>query len=190
MSTLTGIRPAEATDAETIARIHAACWREVYRFMPPEVLALRSVDYRLEQWRTWFDTAPAGEAVYVLLDGDAVVGFAMAKPNRDAAIDVPGEFHACYILPGNRGGDAGPVAMMALAQHLKRSGLWPACVWAFKRNPYRRIYPQLGCVAEVFRDRVIGGQALAEIGYRVPDYDALMSRLETMCASAVRRQTG
>lgn len=188
MSTITSIRKAVATDLSAIADIHVLCWREVYHFLPDEVQASRDRAYRFAQWERWFTERPEGEALYSLTDGEFVVGFAMAKPNRDAAIAVPGEFHACYILPAYRGGTSGPLAMAALARHLWAASLWPACVWAFQRNPYRRIYPALGCVAEVFRDRVIEGRPVPEIGYRVPDFEQLMSRLERMRVSAAQRQ--
>lgn len=189
MSTIAGIRSAEVSDVDSIAKIHVTCWREVYSFMPQSVHDLRGYQYRRDQWRGWFHERPTDQVLFVLECSGRVVGFAIAKPNDDPVIDVPGEFHACYILPDFRGGDAGPLSMMALAAFLKEQGLWPACVWAFKSNPYRRIYPALGCVPEVFRDRVIGGVALPEIGYRVTDYDALMARLDRMRASAARRQT-
>lgn len=190
MSIVTGIRSAALSDVVSIAKIHVACWREVYSFMPEEVQAKRDYKFRLDQWLRWFETMPEDEALFVLLDTDEVVGFAVAKANKDPDIDVLGEFHACYILPHYRGGQAGPVAMMALADFLKESGLWPACVWAFKHNPYRRIYPAIGCKPEVFRERYIAGFALPEIGYRAPDYPVLMKRLNRMCASAAQRQTG
>lgn len=190
MSTITGIRAAILSDVESIADIHVTCWREVYDFMPAEVHQLRDRDYRLRQWETWFKTPPPGEAIFVLESGDRVVGFAVAKPNEDPAIDCRGDFHACYILPEFRGGVSGPLSMMALALFLKDNGLWPACVWAFKHNKYKRIYPAIGCKVMVFRDRVIGGHALPEIGYLAPEYDTLMARLHRMYVSGARHQTG
>ncbi|MBD8890187.1 GNAT family N-acetyltransferase [Roseibium litorale] len=180
MSIITGIRKALETDVVAIASIHACSWREVYHFLPDRVQASRDEAYRIGQWQRWFAEQPDGEALFALVDGDAVVGFAMAKPNRDLAIAVPGEFHACYILPEYRGGASGPMAMSALAEHLWTAGLWPACVWAFRNNPYRRIYPALGCVAEVFRDRDIAGLQIPEIGYRVADFATLLGRLSKM----------
>lgn len=190
MSIITGIRSAVLSDVVSIAKIHVACWLEVYSFMPREVQATRDYTYRLNQWLRWFDTLHTDEALYVLTDNIRVVGFALAKPNADPDIDVPGEFHACYILPKYRGGFAGPIAMMALARFLENKKLWPACIWAFKSNPYRRIYPALGCKPEVFRDRHISGFDLPEIGYRASDFPLLMKRLDRMCVSAVERQTG
>lgn len=188
MSTTNSIRDAEVTDAKTIAEIHVRCWREVYAFMPQAVHKQRDYRYRFRQWMTWFDNQPCGEALFVLESNGQIVGFSMAKPNTDNAISVPGEMHACYLLPQFRGTDLGPLGLMALAASLKQRGLWPACLWAFQENPYRRIYPFLGCKPEVFRDRMIAGVGLPEIGYRVTDYDALMARLDRMRASAAQRQ--
>lgn len=184
MSTITSIREAQLSDVDSVAGIHVSCWREVYCFMPERVLTFRDEAYRINQWRTWMKERPVGQALYVLEADIGVVGFAVAKPNTDDAIDVPGEFHACYILPAFRGGVAGPLAMITLAVFLKDQGLWPACVWAFRSNPYRRIYPALGCKPEVFRERLIEGVSLPEIGYRVSNYENLIRRLNLMLRHA------
>lgn len=189
MSIITSVRKARDTDARAIAHIHAQSWQEVYHFMGPKVLASRNFEYRLNQWRRWFEATPKSEALYCLTHSGTVVGFAMAKPNTDDEISARGEFHACYILPQFRGGNSGPLAMQTLAEFLHSEHLWPACVWAFRDNPYRRIYAGIGCRAQVYRDRVIQGQRLPEIGYLVPPYQKLINRLERMRASAVQRQT-
>lgn len=189
MSIITGIRNSNSLDLHDIASIHVTCWQEVYAFMPSDVLAARGHQYRIEQWRKWFSDRPTDQALFSLLSAEKVVGFAVAKRNNDQAIDAVGEFHACYILPKFRGGISGPIAMLALAKFLYETDQWPACVWAFRSNPYRRIYSALGCVPTVFRDRIIEGHALPEIGYLAPPYEVLISRLNRMYASAVQRQT-
>lgn len=190
MSTQTRIRLAELSDVAEISAIHVACWHEVYgAFMPSELLAARGIGRRVAQWSERVSAYDHG--VYVLEDaGAGCIGFAVAQANADPAIACPGEFHACYIRPAARGGDAGPVAMRALAMHLRLRDLWPACVWAFRGNPYRRIYPALGCRPVVLRDRVIEGYSVPEIGYVVPDFGQLITRLEAMIASAALRRTG
>lgn len=188
MSTIIKVRRAVISDVERIAEIHTECWREVYSFMPAKVHAARGYHHRLKQWQEWFAVPKANHALYVLLVSQTVVGFAVAKPNSDPGINALGEFHACYIIPSYRGGAAGPLAMMALAAFLNEQGLFPACIWAFRSNPYRRIYPALGCIPKIFRDRVIAGVSLPEIGYLVPDYSSLVTRLERMRVSAVERQ--
>jgi len=157
--------------------------------MAAEVHRQRDYSYRLTQWLNWFDKKPHGEALFVICMGTEIIGFALSKPNSDPAIAVPGEFHACYILPEFRGGSAGPIAMMALALSLYENGLWPACIWAFSQNPYRRVYPALGCKSVVFRDRQIAGHSIPEIGYRVDDYNQLMARLDRMRVSSALPKT-
>jgi len=189
MSTITGIRIATNADIDVITEIHVSSWQEVYSFMPDTVLSKRGHDFRRQQWQTWFRNPPEGEATFVLESHQRVVGFALAKPNQDPDIDANGEFHACYIQPEYRGGVAGPLAMMALAVHLQEQELWPACIWAFKKNKYRLIYNQIGCKPMVFRDRVIEDVALPEIGYMAPSFNELMARLHRMYASGLRRQS-
>lgn len=158
--------------------------------MPWKVHQARDLAYRQRQWQIWFANQPAQSNLFALEGHNRIVGFAMSKTNSDPSLDVPGEMHACYVLPEYRGTEIGPLGLMAIATFLKTEGLWPCCLWAFKSNPYRRIYPLLGCKPEVFRNRIIAGVELPEIGYRVTDYDCLMSRLDRMRASAAQRQIG
>ncbi|WP_418068134.1 GNAT family N-acetyltransferase [Roseibium porphyridii] len=158
--------------------------------MPWKVHVARDVGYRQNQWTKWFECKPEQSNLFALECDDTVIGFAMSKPNDDPVLDVPGELHACYVLPEYRGTSIGPLGLMAIASFLKDKGLWPSCLWAFQSNPYRRIYPFLGCKPEIFRDRVIAGVGLPEVGYRVTDYNSLMSRLDRMRASAAQHQTG
>ncbi|WP_083782845.1 GNAT family N-acetyltransferase [Roseibium sp. TrichSKD4] len=184
------VRTVKLCDVEEIAKIHVACWKEVYSFMPDAVHLARSLRYRRNQWLNWVIDPPEYGFFFVILFNGEIAGFAAALRNMDEAIIAKGEMHACYILPEYRGTDAGPLGLMTLASTLKSSGLWPACLWAFKDNPYRRIYPQLGCKAVVSRDRVIAEAPIPEVGYIVPDYDKLMSRLDRMRVSAVQRRNG
>lgn len=181
---------AEKKDIRIIARIHTECWREAYPFMPGQVHLNRNYQFRLEQWNDWLADRSGLRAVFVVEAANQIVGFAAVKPNDDPDIDAIGDLHACYLLPEYRGTSLGPLAMREMASFLYNSGQWPACIWAFRESPYRRIYPQLGAVATVFRDRVIAGCRLPEIGYLVSDYEIFAQRLNRMISSAAQRQTG
>ncbi|WP_371256776.1 GNAT family N-acetyltransferase [Roseibium sp. TrichSKD4] len=157
--------------------------------MPDKVLAERSEKYRRYQWSNWFKTQTTSEALFCVLNDDAVVGFALCKPNSDTAIHARGEMHAAYILPTFRGGLVGPTVMMLMADFLHENDMWPSCLWAFRRNKYRRFYTATGWQPCVYRDRVIAGHPLAEIGYISPTYDELICRLERMRASISERQS-
>jgi len=176
------------SDISMIAEIHVACWREVYCFMPNTVHSDRDYEYRLAQWTQWLSRRSKKEALFTIKSGSKIVGFAAVKPNIDQCVPVPGELHACYLLPEYRGTCLGPLAMRTMADFLFETQQWPACIWAFKNSPFRRIYPQLGASTEVIRNRIIAGVPLPEIGYRVESYSLFKSRLDRMYASADQRR--
>lgn len=182
------IRNGIHSDADTISEIHSLCWREVYSFMPEEVHQARSRHFRLKQWQRWFEEQPDDETLLVLTNDQSVVGFALSKPNHDSDIPAVGEMHAGYILPEFRGGMSGPALMRGLATSMFERDLWPACIWAFRENPYRRFYTALGWRASVYRSRTIVGYNIPEIGYESPPYHDLVSRLDRMLASVVQSQ--
>lgn len=183
------IRNGIYTDAAAISEIHSLCWREVYSFMPEEVHQARSKQYRKEQWDNWFKRSPEDEMLLVLTSDDVVVGFALSKPNHDTEINAKGEMHAGYVLPEFRGGVSGPALMRELAERMFNQGQWPACIWAFQENPYRRFYSALGWHASVFRTRSIAGNEIPEVGYTSPSFLDLATRLDRMLALTAQSQT-
>lgn len=186
------IRPSRHSDVEQIAAIHESCWREVYHFMPPEVLNGRDQTYRRRQWGTWFDTRKESDALFSVQSGTQIVGFCFCCANADSAIDGRGEMHAAYILPEFRGGPVGPLMMLTMAEFLAGHGLTPMVLWAFKSNPIRIWYSQMGWRQSVTRDRVLLGHSIPEVGYVCHDLDQLMNRLRGILSrptSSVARQS-
>lgn len=186
---LTQLRNSKTADIDKIAEIHVSCWRECYNsFMPNQVLESRNFSYRQDQWRSWFSHQPDNELLLsVVNEAGEVVGFTIAKPNHDKAIDARGELHAAYVLKAYRGGVTGPQIMLSLIRFLKRAGNWPACVWAWRENPMRRVYTGLGWKPVIERERDIAGVKIPEIGYISPPYEVLVPRLEKMKNHALQR---
>jgi GNAT superfamily N-acetyltransferase len=184
------IRTARRGDLEAVAEIHARCWREVYAFMPAEVLDGRDREHRLNQWTEWYGAGRCA-GLFVVEASGAVVGFCYARPNSDPEIDARGEMHAAYVMPEWRGGAVGPMMMRRLTEHLAGLALTPMCLWAFKAHPVWRWYMMLGWRRVVERDRIIGGQALPEYGFTHGDPDQLLWRCDLMLerAQAGERQS-
>jgi hypothetical protein len=68
------LRPASPADAETIARLHVAVWREVYRDLaPPDAFATLDEARRLATWRDML-SGFEGPSVLVAEHGPEVVG--------------------------------------------------------------------------------------------------------------------
>ena len=74
-------RPAQPADAEELARIQLATWREAYaRILPAEVLAGFDPAATAEQWRQAIEHG----RVFVAIEGDWLVGFVSAGPAPEA----------------------------------------------------------------------------------------------------------
>ena len=75
------IRPAAATDARPMARVHVQNWRETYRtIIPDSVLAGLCEEERAAMWSKALATG-AGSGLHVVIDADAqLVGFAHGGP--------------------------------------------------------------------------------------------------------------
>ena len=174
------IRTAKIDDVSMISQIHAFCWRETYAFMPEAVLRSRSREYRQQQWLDWFDSHEDTDGLFVIEAGQQVVGFCFCCQNRDPEIDGRGEMHAAYVLPDYRGRETGPVMMLTMVDFLIEQGLTPPVLWAFRDNPIRFWYAQMGWRSQVKRDRVIEGRRLPEVGYVCDDCDRLRRRLQML----------
>ena len=147
------IRSATPEDAETIAQIHVASWRESYAaLMPAETLQNLDVAERAKRWREVVASAPATGAAFLLAFAEqGPVGFATCGAQRSerlASLGYPGEFEALYILRRGQRRGGGRALMRVMASHLLGQGWSAASVWVFRDNPpARRFYEALGGVA-------------------------------------------
>ncbi|PWB82944.1 MAG: GNAT family N-acetyltransferase [Methylocystaceae bacterium] len=146
------IRPATDADAEAIAAVHVAAWRETYEGLAPaEVLAALSVEERAARWRAVLSEpdAPTRSAVFLALaeDGSAA-GFASCGPQRREALSAAGykgEFSAVYILKSAQRRGVGRRLMALMAENLLARSLDRASLWVLRNNfPSRRFYEALG----------------------------------------------
>lgn len=173
------VRPDKLRDPEKIAGFHVEMWKEVYHFMPPGVFEVRDFQYRLNQWKSALKpTVLRHNPVGCIKDFDQLVGFWQLKKNRDNAIpNVRFELHACYLRRELRGTLVGPMCLSAMVESILAVGGRSATVWVFRQNPLKRTYLTLGFEAVVFRDRVIGGHAIPEIGMIAHDLPQLRDRV-------------
>ncbi|WP_135081792.1 GNAT family N-acetyltransferase [Terasakiella sp. SH-1] len=174
------LRVSRATDIDAIATIHAHCWKEVYSFMPQEVLDNRDYRFRLQQWQNWFAEKKyeQNEGLFVMEAGHKVVGFCMCKPNTDP--DIPqalGELHAQYMWPQYRASGTGYQVLQVLTAYLLAKKMTPMCCWAFAENEIWHWYERMGFEKVVSRNRVINGMELPEYGFIHNDPEGLMYRL-------------
>ncbi|MBF4624584.1 GNAT family N-acetyltransferase [Clavibacter sp. VKM Ac-2872] len=132
------VRPAVPDDADGIAEVHIRTWQETYaHLLPAAYLAGLDVAARAEDWRRTLTEGSAGTPVFVALDGDRIVGFALAGPARDEDPPRPFQLYAINMVASAHGSGAGQALFDAAV------GDSPAYLWAADDNPraaafYRR----------------------------------------------------
>lgn len=180
------VEPAKRDDLAGIARIHVDCWREIYTFLPETVHRARNLTFRYEQWEDVLVQNRLNELLLaVRLDGE-LVGFAHANDAGDP--DIPAAkalFNAAYFKPEVRKLSVGVYVMDAMVNFAVERDLWPACLWAFEKNPGRDRNSAAGWREVVHRDRVIDKVSIPEVGYLSPDTPAeLYGRMNRRLAAA------
>jgi ribosomal protein S18 acetylase RimI-like enzyme len=138
------VRPARPADADRLAAVHVAVWREAYvGLMPAEHLAGLSADVFAARWRTILQAEARDEAdgargrrtVVLTADGEPV-GFATAGPSRDDPPDPADELYSIYVLSEHRGGAR---ADHLLTRALEAAGAGPALsLWVLRGNARAR----------------------------------------------------
>ena len=85
-------------DAEAIARLHVASWREAYRgIVPDSVLDTVDVDDRIARWRSYL--AVEGMVTFLAEVAGAAAGFIRAgKPIEPIVEGADGHIFALYVL--------------------------------------------------------------------------------------------
>lgn len=125
-------RPARSADAEGLAALHEASWREAYRGLIPHRALSAMIERRGPDW--WRRAIDASSAILVLHYGDALAGYATIGRNRTAALRAGGEIYELYLQPEFQGIGFGRLlfdeARAALASH-RFEGL---VVWALEDN--------------------------------------------------------
>ena len=190
------IRSATLDDVAAITRLHVDSWQDTYTFMPASVHSNRSYAYRYEEWLEILSNPDPDHLILTVWDGDILVGFSNCLPCRDP--DMPqakGEMHAIYFRKDYRGHALGAVLFERMIHFLIKRDLWSACLWAFERNEFRHNYKNIGFTDAVYRDRVIAGVPIPEVGYLSPAspegfFEAINQRLaEEATAQQEKPQT-
>jgi GNAT superfamily N-acetyltransferase len=139
------LREAVATDAETIALLHTASWRDAYsNVLDATYLAGPIEQERLAYWKSELVAADAGQRVILAEDEDNAVGFICVRwPGSPAWGAWVGNLH---VGRASRGKGAGKQRLKAAATWVTsidaQSGLY---LWVFEANePALSFYEHLG----------------------------------------------
>lgn len=161
------IRAAGVEDAEGIAAVHVASWRETYRGMIPDAfLENLSVARRAAQWMSSLsDPSNIYHRAFVAeLDGQ-IVGFSNYGFPQEADEEFDGELYAIYLLKFAQGRGIGRALFTEAAEGLLELGSSSMLVWVLKENPTRGFYEHLGGMYLREKPIEIGGIELMEVAY-------------------------
>lgn len=163
MSTI-NIRLAVSEDADRIAQVHIASWRETYHgIIPTMYLEQLSHDKRKHGWRKSLTEGP----VFVALDQtNEVIGFANGGPSRGNK-GTEGELYALYLLKTHQGQGRGKRLFDHVLADLRQQGCTSCIVKVLADNPSRFFYERFGGRL-VFEQQIErGGKQLMEYTYRI-----------------------
>jgi ribosomal protein S18 acetylase RimI-like enzyme len=160
------IRDATLDDANRLAQVRIAAWRQAYRGIMPDAV-LDGMDYEKEVHR-WHENLTTRRTDYLFvaeLDGQAA-GFVAGGACRDSDPEYDGELYAIYVLPELQGQGAGKALAQAAMEWLRAQGYHKMLIWVLRDNqPARRFYEALGGAAVHERSIEIRGTQLSEVGY-------------------------
>nr|WP_228047351.1 GNAT family N-acetyltransferase [Saccharopolyspora sp. HNM0983] len=181
------VRTGQIADAERLARINVAAWRQAYVGLVPD-RALADLDPTViaETYRDRLAQAQSGAAIVVAHHGDTAGAFASVGPVREPSHDSSpfestGELTALYADPTVAGTGAGHAAHEAGLGHLADQGYTHVILWALRDNlPALRFYRTHGWSPDsVARDADIAGRAVPLVRWSHP----CPERPTTLCTS-------
>ena len=159
MNTIVVVRPVSEADAESLGRVHAACWHETYDHLLSQAALSQLRPQRLAAlWRRFTSQGGEYRQNVVLVDGD-IVGFAGSGPTRDADQPTPHELFFLYLLEANHG--------LGVGQQLFDSVVDPGAssLWVAADNPRAHaFYARNGYFADgLERNEGVLGETLHEV---------------------------
>ncbi|MBC7290540.1 MAG: GNAT family N-acetyltransferase [Actinotalea sp.] len=164
------IRPATVDDAEQIAAVHVASWREAYAgAVPEEYLASLDQGERAEAWRRQLGDAENNELlVWVAEDPEDqhVVGFSSLGPSRDEDADRSTlEIHTIYLEPAAWGQGVARRLMRTMLEHVPDRAR--VTLWVLASNERAgHFYRRHGFVPDgIERLSTYGDERLPEVRY-------------------------
>lgn len=172
---LIGLRRAREQDARALAQVHVETWRAAYRGqLPADYLAALRVDDREERWRDRLRVIAPDRRPWVATDttdGDSIVGFVAAGPERlddDTVNPAVGEVYAINVSPRCWLHGVGRNLLARAERDLREHGYHEAILWCLTANARARaFYERHGWHTDgTAKTRDFGGADVEEVRYR------------------------
>lgn len=169
------IFPAGPEDADDLARVHVASWRETYQGLLPEsYLARMSVAVHARRFRTALLRPGEHEATLAAADRDGLVGYAAGGPSRAKRLGEA-EVTTLYVLKRAQGYGLGRALVTGMARVFAANGATSLMISVLRDNiPARGFYDHLGGRGEAPRREPGPGGVTYEVSYRWPNIRTLL----------------
>ncbi len=167
--------PAGPADAEDLARVHVAAWRESYRgLLPDGFLARMSEPAHARRFARLLRAPPKDAVTLVVADRGGIVGYAEGGPSRSGAAGEA-EIATLYLLRAAQGRGLGRRLLEGAARAMAANGAASLAISVLRDNlTARGFYEHLGGVADPpRRERGPGGALVQEVTYRWADIGSL-----------------
>ncbi|MDQ6933003.1 MAG: GNAT family N-acetyltransferase [Candidatus Eremiobacteraeota bacterium] len=138
------IREATVADAEAIARVHVASWRETYRgLIDDAIIDSRTIERRTIQWTGAL--ADRERSTFVACAKEAMCGFASAVVGEPSKPETCGDLQTLYVLRAAQGAGIGKALLQAAAEKLSLRGCTALRLHVLPNNSAARgFYEHLG----------------------------------------------
>jgi ribosomal protein S18 acetylase RimI-like enzyme len=171
--------PPGPSDAEDLARVHVASWRETYRgLLPDAYLARMSEPAHARRFARALKTPGPDEVTLALADRGGIVGYACGGPARTGAAGEA-EIATLYLLRRVQGQGLGARMIADMARTMAARGAGSLVVSVLRDNIRARgFYEHLGGVPDPARQEPgPGGRLLFEVAYRWADIRKILPPL-------------
>jgi GNAT superfamily N-acetyltransferase len=161
------VRPAVASDAAALARVHIAAWRSAYLGVMPDEYLAGLDEARFERGWAMALENPQSTTLVGFSDDGRLNGFASAGAARDEDAPVSGQLIVLNLHPIAFGTGLGTALHSAAVDVLVSEGHAAAYLWVARDNPRaRRFYEREGWAADGgTSEDVFGGQPVTEVRY-------------------------
>ncbi len=132
VETVVTIRGARASDAQEIADVHDASWRDAYRGVIPGRELEKMIARRGPRW--WHSAIVDGSRLSVLEYDESIVGYASYGRNRVPSLPYRGEIFELYLAPEFQGVGFGRRLFDAARRDLANHGYGTTLTWALADN--------------------------------------------------------
>ncbi|NQV80319.1 MAG: GNAT family N-acetyltransferase [Alphaproteobacteria bacterium] len=181
------LRPGALADAQSIAEVQVATWRDTYAgVLPTDMLVNMSVARHTTYWQAALLRRRAGECITVALVDDTIVGYGSAGPARGRFPVATGDVQTLYVLHDFQELGLGRALLRALFASLVRDGMRRAVIWVVAQNHSRFFYEAMGGVGRTTRTEQLWKTNVATIGYEWDDLDAAIHALDARMARTGR----